>query len=183
MTEAEILELILKEMQQLKAALTPPKQILGFGAAPKTIQYVFCNRSKGGVWYTLDSQSQPDIIQQQAITGYIRKLEFKETIRRGEKAHKLHCTIEADCLYILESSSKAHFSKGLLSAIASLTPDTLKQPLTIVPQPSTENGEVLFCNVYQGTKQIFAQYDEQTDWRHISRAAVDAVKAAHSEKE
>ena len=179
MNESEALGRIAQQLEQIAETLAPTKQYLGFGAAPKTVQYLFCNRTKGGVWYTLDSQSQPVIIEQQALTGYIRKLEFVETVRRNEKAHKLHCTIEADQFYVLESSSKSHFSKGLISALSLLLPSALRQPLTIVPQPSTENGEVLFGNVYQGSKQIFAPYDDQTDWKLAARAAVEAVKAAN----
>lgn len=181
MPAQDVLETILQELQQIRADLRPTSQSLGFGSAPKSTQYVFCNRTKGGIWYTLDSQSQPVLIEHAALTGYIRRLEFKETVRRNEKTHKLHCTLEADCLYVLESSSKAHFSKGLLNAIASLSPADLKQPITLVPQPSTENGEVLFCNLYQGGKQVFAPYDDQTDWRQVSRTAIDAVKAANGE--
>jgi hypothetical protein len=179
--EAQALQQIAHSLQQLTTALTPTKQTLGFGPAPKSQVYVFCNRKHGGVWYSLDSQSQPINIEQPALTGYIRKLEFKETVRRGEKSHKLHCYIEADQLYILEGSAVAHFSKGLLSAIAFLTPEQLKQPITIVPQPSTENGEVLFSNLYQDGTQIFAPYDDRTDWKRISRKAIDVVKAANGE--
>jgi len=177
----EALQAIAHNLQQLTTALTPTKQTLGFGAAPKGQVWVFCNRSKGGVWYSLNEQNQPVIIEHQSLTGYIRKLEFKETVRRNEKSHKLHCYIEADQLYILEGSATAHFCKGLLSAIAFLTPKQLKQPLTLVPQPSTENGEVLFTNVYQDGNQVFAPYDDQTDWKLTSRAAIDGVRVANGE--
>jgi hypothetical protein len=180
-TEAQALASIAQELRQIKEALAPTKQVLGFGAAPKNQVYVFCNRKNGGLWYTLNSESQPVNIEHSALTGVIRKLEFKETVRRGEKSHKLHCYIEADQLYVLEGSAVAHFSKGLLSAIAFLSPEQLRQPLTIVPQPSTENAEVLFCNVYQGDKQVFAPYDDQTDWKRVSRTAIDGVKAANGE--
>jgi hypothetical protein len=181
MKGTEALAAIAQELRQIKEALAPTKQTLGFGDAPKNQVYVFCNRKNGGVWYTLNSESQPVNIEQPALIGVIRKLEFKETVRRGEKSHKLHCYIEADQLYVLEGSAVAHFSKGLLNAIAFLTPDQLRQPLTIVPQPSTENAEVLFCNVYLGDKQVFAPYDDQTDWKRVSRTAIDDVKAANGE--
>jgi hypothetical protein len=180
-TEAQVLQAIAQELRQIKEALAPTKQTLGFGPAPKSQIYIFCNRKNGGVWYTLNSESQPVNIEQQALTGHIRKLEFKETVRRGEKSHKLHCYIEADQLYVLEGSAAAHFSKGLLSAIAFLSPEQLRQPLTIVPQPSTENAEVLFCNVYQDDKQVFAPYDDQTNWKLASRAAIDGVRVANGE--
>jgi hypothetical protein len=181
MKGTEALAAIAQELRQIKEALAPTKQTLGFGDAPKNQVYVFCNRKNGGVWYTLNSESQPVNIEQPALIGVIRKLEFKETVRRGEKSHKLHCYIEADQLYVLEGSATAHFSKGLLSAIAFLSPEQLKHPITLVPQPSTENAEVSFCNVYQDDKQVFAPYDDQTDWKLASRAAIDGVKAANGE--
>jgi hypothetical protein len=177
--EIEILQAIAHDIHRIADAQSPAKQTLGFGPAPKSQVYVFCNRNKGGVWYTLNSESQPVNIEQPALTGIIRKLEFKETVRRGEKSHKLHCYIEADQLYVLEGSAAAHFSKGLLSALAMLTPEQLRQPITLVPQPSTENAEVLFCNVYQNGKQIYAPYDEQTQWKTVSRTALNAVRMAN----
>jgi hypothetical protein len=181
MTDTEALQAIAHHLHRIADAQSPAKQTLGFGPAPKSQVYVFCNRGNGGIWYTLDSESKPVIIEHQSLTGYIRKLEFKEKVRRNEKTHKLHCTIEADQLYVLESSATAHFSKGLLSAIGFLTPEQLRQPLTIVPQPSTENAEVLFCNVHEGDKQVFAPYDDRTDWKRISRAAIDRVRMANPE--
>jgi hypothetical protein len=181
MTEAEALEKILKELQQLRADLTPTRQPLGFGEAPKSEVWIFCNREKGGVWYVLDSQGKAVDIEHSALTGYIRKLEFTRPVRRGEETDKLNCIIEGDKLYVLESGASVQFSKGLLSAIASLSPDELKQPITIVPEPSAKNEEVLFCNIYQGNQQVFAPYDDQTNWRKVSRVAIDAVRAANSD--
>jgi hypothetical protein len=176
--ENQTLDAIAESLRQIAESMAP-KQTLGFGASPKNQVYVFCNRKHGGIWYHLDENSQPINIEHPALTGYVRKLEFKETVRRNEKSHKLHCYIEADKLYVLESSATAHFSKGLLSTLAFLSPQALHQPLTICPQASTENGEVLFCNVYEGDRQVFAPYDDQTDWKRVSRAAIDNVKMAN----
>lgn len=178
--DSRSLEVIALELHRIADALAAPQaSSLGFGAAPRSQVYVFCNRKHGGVWYTLNTQSQPEIIDHPTLTGYIRKLEFKQVERRKEETSKLHCYIEADRFYVLESGSKAHFTKGLLSAIASLTPEELQKPLTLYPQPSTENAEVLFCNVYQGDRQIFAPYDDETDWRTIAATARDKVFAAN----
>jgi hypothetical protein len=181
MTEAETLEKILQELQQLRADLAPANQSLGFGPAPKSEVWVFCNREKGGLWYSLASQGQAVNIEHPALTGYIRKLEFTKPVRRGEETDKLNCIIEGNKRYVLESGAAVQFSKGLLNAIASMTPEALKQPITIVPEPSTKNEEVLFCNVYQGDEQVFAPYDEHTNWRQISRNAIDAVNAVNWE--
>jgi hypothetical protein len=179
--EAETLEEILQELQQLRADLIPAKQSLGFGPAPKSEVWVFCNRDKGGLWYTLDSQGQAINIEHPALTGYIRKLEFTKPVRRGEETDKLNCIIEGDKRYVLESGAAVQFSKGLLNAIASMSLEALKQPITIMPEASTKNDEVLFCNVYQGDEQIFAPYDEHTNWRQVSRNVIDAVKAVNCE--
>jgi hypothetical protein len=84
--DTEILKAIAHDIHRIADAQSPAKQTLGFGSAPKSQVYVFCNRKNGGVWYTLDSQSQPVNIEHPALTGYIRKLEFKETVRRNEKS-------------------------------------------------------------------------------------------------
>jgi hypothetical protein len=179
--DSQSLNTIALELRRIADALSKPQTpSLGFGVAPRAQIYVFCNRKHGGVWYSLNPQNQPEIIESPALTGYIRKLEFKQVERRKEETYKLHCMVEADKIYVLESGSKAHFTKGLLSAIASLTPEELQKPLTLYPQPSTENAEVLFCNVYQSDRQIFAPYDDETDWRAVAATAREKVAAANS---
>jgi hypothetical protein len=181
MTEAEALENILKELQQIRADRSLTKQSLGFGPVPKSEVWVFCNREKGGLWYSLDSQGQAVNIEHPALTGHIRKLEFTKPVRRGEETDKLNCIIEGNKRYVLESGAAVQFSKGLLNAIASMTPAALKQPITIVPEASTKNEEVLFCNVYRGDEQVFAPYDEHTNWRKVSRNAIDTVNDVNRE--
>lgn len=183
MTITEALTIIAQQQLRIANAQDPPKQTLGFGAAPKNFVYVFCNRNQGGIWYTLNEQNQPVNIEHLALTGYVRKLEFAKVKRRGSDVCKLHFTIEAEQTYILESAYDSNFSKGLIKAIAFLSPAELCQPITIVPQPSAQTAEVLFCNVYQGNKQVFAPYDEHTVWKEVGRAAIDAVRAANPEAE
>ncbi|MGB8701773.1 MAG: hypothetical protein WCD18_20345 [Thermosynechococcaceae cyanobacterium] len=180
--EAETLAQILHHLQIITDAITQTKPPLGFGPAPKTNQFIFCNRKNVGLWYTLDSNNQPEIIEQQALTGFIRKLEFKPVTRRGQETHKLHCHVEADVHYTLESGHDSLFSKGLLSAIAATAPSDLRQPITIEVQPA-ENETVLFCNVYANGQRVHTPFDSDTDWRLVSRAAIDAVRVANGERE
>jgi hypothetical protein len=163
------------ELQQIRSDLNPSKQALGFGEAPRSEVWVFCNREKGGIWYSLDSKGDAVNIEHASLTGYLRKLEFTKPIRRGQETDKLSITIEGDRVYVLESGAAVQFSKGLLNVVAGMTLEELKQPITIVPEASTKNEEVLFCNIYQGEKQIFAPYNDQTDWRKVSRSAINAV--------
>jgi hypothetical protein len=173
---------IAKELQKLVEVLAPSQQLLGFGEAPRSEVYIFCNRSNNGLWYSLTGEGKPVSIDATALTGYIRKVEFKTGERRGKQSVKLHCHVEADKKYILETSSDTHFSKGLLSAIASLDPEQLRQVISIVPQASTQNGEVLFCNLYLADgQQVFAPYDDKTDFRATSRTAIDNIRLANGE--
>jgi hypothetical protein len=66
MTEAAALEAIAHELKRIADAQSPTKQTLGFGPAPKSQVYVFCNRKHGGSWYTLNQDSQPVNIEHPA---------------------------------------------------------------------------------------------------------------------
>jgi hypothetical protein len=145
-----------------------PRQLLGFGPAPRTTQFIFCNRKNGGLWYKLNEQSQPVIIEQPALSG-------KDT-------PKLHCHIEADTHYTLESGHDSLFSKELLSAIAFTSPKDLREPITIEVQ-AADNETVLFCNVWVNSQRVMASFDDQTDWKLAARAAIDAVRVANGEAE
>jgi hypothetical protein len=173
---------IATEVKRIARSGTAPQQTLGFGSGPKRLRHVYCDHKHGGLWYFLDEQSNPIAIEHKSLTGYVRHLEFKAALHQGEKVFTLNCTIEADRFYVLVSESTAHFSKALLSAIAQLTIAKLRQPLTVVPQIVILGEEVLSCQVYQGDRQVFAHYGETTDWRGLSRAAVNAVKLANQEE-
>jgi hypothetical protein len=175
----DTLNAIATQVKRIAQTEAPPRQRLGFGPGPKQIRHVYCNLKHGGSWYFMDENRNPIVIEHEALTGFIRELEFKAAIDQGEKVFNLHCTIEADELYLLESESTAHFSKVLLSAIAQLTLSQLQQSLTIVPQVVILGDEVLSCEVYQGDRLVYAPYDETTDWKGVSRAAVNAVKLAN----
>jgi hypothetical protein len=175
------LNAIATELRRIANVVAPIQPSLGFGSAPKQVSPVYCDRKQGGFWYTLDALNNPTVIEREALTGYIRALEFKASIDQGAKVYTLYCTLEADNFYVLESLSTAHFSKGLLSAIALLTPEQLRQPITVVPHILLESEDVLYCQVYQGEHQVFAPYDEQTDWKQVSKTALNSVKLATSE--
>ena len=175
------LNTIATELRRIADAIAPVQPSLGFGLAPKQTKRVYCDRKHGGLWYTLDALNNPTVIEHGALTGYVRLLEFKTSIDESAKVYTLHCTLEADNFYLLESLSTAHFSKGLLSAIAVLTPEQLQQPIIVVPHVLPESEDVLYCQIYQGGHQVFAPYDQQTDWKQVSKTALNGVKLATSE--
>ncbi|MUH00626.1 hypothetical protein F7734_53510 [Scytonema sp. UIC 10036] len=180
MTQHETAQLIalLKAQQQLleKIASSLDKSKLGLHNDVGSLK-IYCNRQHGSLWYTLkDGQASP--ITATALSGYLKELKFEQTERRGKPCHKLLATIAADKLYILESGHDTHFSKGLLVAVALLTPQQLLQPITIQPVAGDDES-VLFCRVWCGSEYIKASYDDSVNWREIAKAAIAVVKAAN----
>lgn len=161
-------------LKQLVASINKPK--LGLHSEAGSCK-IYCNRHNKSLWYTL-SNDEPIEITQTALTGYLRELKFEKSQRNGEEKCKLLISIQADRLYILETGYDTHFSKSILAAVALLTPQQLYSPVTIQPQAG-DKGTVLFCRVWAGSELILASYNEQTNWREISKQALAVTKAAN----
>jgi hypothetical protein len=173
---AQLLASLVQQTQLLSQILDQLKQPkLGLTDTPSTL-WIYANRSNNCAWYTMQG-GEVEPVKQSALTGYLQELKFEKVERRGKEMIKLQTFIKADRLYCVESGYDSHFSKGLLSAVATLTPEQLKQPITIAPQPGSDES-VLFCRMFVGSEPVRSTYDEQTDWRAISRSAIDCVKAA-----
>ena len=162
-------------LKQLVAAINKPK--LGLHSDAGSCK-IYCNRQHGGLWYTL-SNSEPSAVPQTALTGYLKELRFENTERRKKETCKLLITIQADRTYILESGYDTHFSKCILAAIATLTPQQLYSPITLQPQPGTTDENVLFCRVWVESELVMASYNEQTEWRQIWEQALAVTKTAN----
>ncbi len=173
---AQLLAALAQQNQLLSQILDRLKQPkLGLVETPSTL-WIYANRSNNCPWYTIrDGEVSP--VLQTALTGYLSALKFEKVDRRGKEVIKLQAFIKADRPYCVESGYDSHFSKGLLSAVAMLTPEQLRQPITIAPQPGSDES-VLFCRVFVGSELVRTTYDEQTNWREISRGAIGAVKLA-----
>ena len=63
-------------------------------------------------------------------------------------------------------------------AIATLTPQQLYSPITLQPQPGTDEN-VLLCRVWVGSDLFMASYNEQTEWQEVSKQALAVTKAAN----
>ncbi|MHC0067673.1 hypothetical protein ACWATR_33070 [Nostoc sp. UIC 10890] len=173
---AELLAALMRQeelLKQLVASINKPK--LGLHSEAGNCK-IYCNRQHGGLWYTLNGE--PSDISQTALTGYLKELRFENTERRKKETCKLLITIQADRTYILESGYDTHFSKCILAAIATLTPQQLYSPITLQPQPGTTDESVLFCRVWVESELIMTNYNDQTDWKVTARQAIDVVKAA-----
>jgi hypothetical protein len=174
---AELLAVLMRQeelLKQLVAAINKPK--LGLHSEAGNCK-IYCNRHNGYLWYTLNN-SEVSAINQTALTGYLKELKFEKCERRGKEVYKLLATIQADRTYILESGHDTHFAKSILAAIATLTPQQLYSPMTIQPQAGTDEN-VLFCRVWVGSELVMASYNEESNWREISKQAIAVTKAAN----
>lgn len=174
---AELLAALMRQeelLKQLVAAINKPKLGLHSEAGSSKI---YCNRQHGGLWYTLNGE--PSDVPQTALTGYLKELRFENTERRKKETCKLLITMQADRTYILESGYDTHFSKCILAAIATLTPQQLYSPITLQLTPGTTDENVLFCRVWVESELVMASYNEQTDWREVSKQALAVTKAAN----
>ena len=174
---ADLLAALMRQeelLKQLIASINKPK--LGLHSDAGSCK-IYCNRKHGVLWYTL-SNSEPIAIADTALTGYLRELKFEKCERRGKEVYKLLATIVADRTYILESGHDTHFAKGLLAAVATLTPQQLYSPITLQPTPGTTDENVLFCRVWVESELVMASYNEETNWREVRIQAIAVIKAA-----
>ncbi|WP_375510723.1 hypothetical protein [uncultured Nostoc sp.] len=183
---AELLAALMRQeelLKQLVAAINKPK--LGLHNEAGSCK-IYCNRHNGSLWYTLNN-SEASAITQTALTGYLKELKFEKCERRGKEVYKLLITIQADRPYILESGHETHFAKSVLAAMpaatrsgnATLTPQQLYSPITLQPTPGTTDESVLFCRVWVGSELVMASYNEETNWREVSKQAIAVTKAAN----
>lgn len=166
----ELLQQILTELRIQNA----PK--LGFSNTAPGAMWVFCNRKNPPhLWYTVQD-GEVVALPGTSLTAYFQSIAFPSVERKNKEVTKLNIYMAGDRPYVIESGYDSHFSKGLLSAIATLTADQLRYtPLTICPQPGDDEA-VLFCRVYLGQTLVKSQYAEDTDWRAIAHRVVTIAK-------
>jgi len=173
LTLEQILLQSLEEQKQINRKLSqllePP---MGF-CEPPGVVWIYANRAHAGMlWYGI-KDGEPFAYLHNAVRGYLTGLKFERVERRGKEVIKLQTFLS--CNYVIESGHDSHFSKGLLSAIATVPPGMLQDtPVTIVPQAGSDEN-VLFCRVYLGDVSLEGLYNEDTDFRAVAKAALAAV--------
>jgi hypothetical protein len=86
-------------------------------------------------------------------------------------------------VYFAPVSSPCYADSGCVTAlqelaIGVLTPELLRQPIPVVPQVLPENEDDLHCQIYRRENLVVAPYDEQTDWKQVSKTAFNTVRMA-----
>ncbi len=170
-------------LKQILLALSASKEAaseipLGFGRSPRPL-FIYCNRSHGSLWYTLDDERRPQPIEAEALTGIVTKLEKIEAIRRNQTVQKLHIHLKADRRYVLESGLDSNFAKSALYTLSLIPTVKLKQPITIAVEPG-ESEEVLFCRIYNPFtgEAAFAPWDSDTNWEQVLQRAIQKIDMA-----
>lgn len=167
------------ELQQLKQQI----ERLQLGFIDIRYRVVYCNRRcEGANWYTVeDGQQIP--IKQNALRGYPDRLEVVELQRRGKDISKLQFTLNCgDLHYVLEAGADSEFAQSLVYALASLTPEQLKQPLIVQPEPGEDNA-VLFARVRTNDyRRVFVERSNFQNYEQALELATASVYAASGQK-
>lgn len=166
------MDAIARSLEAIANCLMQQEQ-LGFGLTPGK-RLIYCNGFEGQSWYYLNEQQQALPIVAPALTCRVQFLEF----RHKQQSWKTHCHVQADRPYCLESDYNSPFSKSLLLAIASLTPEQLQQPITIEALPATDPTG-LTCRVYVGGTQVLNQFGKTPKWKEVARQAINHVEIAN----
>ena len=179
MEELTLEQILLQSLEEQKQINRKLSQLLeptmGFCEPPGDV-WIYANRTHAGMlWYGI-KDGEPFVYPHKAIRGYLTELKFERVERRGKEVIKLQTVLSCKGqTHVIESGHDSHFSKGLLSAIATVPPGMLQDtPVTIVPQAGSDEN-VLFCRVYLGDVSLEGLYKEDTDFRPIAKAALAAV--------
>lgn len=158
---------------------------LGFSSGSQRVT-VYCNRSKGGLWYTLNKVGDdlvPIPIVGDRLTCYLEGLLVKSVTRKKKgECDKFRLYVKGDRPYVLESGwstvpKEQSFAKGLIWTIAHLSQQQLQYPIILNPHPGDEDG-VLFCRVIQNGKSIYVERHGEPDWEDILERAIANLEKA-----
>lgn len=183
-TNMQDVNAILDRLSQIEALLQESR--LGFHAHTQRTP-VYCNRSKGGVWYTLDIKNDmnPIPIESDRLLCYLEGIVIKATTRKKKgECEKFRLYVQGDRPYVLEAGwstapKEQSFAKGIVWAIAHMSQEQLKRPVDLQPQPGTEDG-VLFCRLFQRGKSLY--FDRPTNgepnWDKVLEQAIANLEKA-----
>ena len=158
---------------------------LGFSSGSQRVP-VYCNRSKGGLWYTLNKVGDdliPMPIEGDRLTCYLEGLLVKSVTRKKKgECDKFRLYVKGDRPYVLESGwstlpKEQSFAKSLVWTIAHMSLQQLQQPIILNPHPGDEDG-VMFCRMIQEGKSIYVERQGEPDWEEILRQAIANLEQA-----
>lgn len=149
------------------------------------VQTVYCNRTKGGLWFTV-SNGEPvkiDAVSFQSKSGGLRGLNIYEATRGGKDGWKVGLLLEDENsqVYKFETGSGTSFARGMLWAIASLSAEQAQSgQIGLNPTPadpaktkSSNPGSILYCNMLcDGVELPYFMGEGRPDWQQIAQIAL-----------
>lgn len=181
MTHNPIVPEVVTLLQQLLVAveaLSAPTAPEGFSDYRKVV-YSNITKGNGDGWYTLDGDKA--ITQPPVFTGRILQISFPTFERRGQEVRKFHLTMRANGSTVtFESGYNCFFSKTILSACASASPEVLSQPLqlkTYIKELRT-GDKTLAVSLRDADNQLLSsEWQNDDDWNAIAITAIANVDA------
>jgi hypothetical protein len=153
-----------------------PEGFFGYG------QKVYCNLTKGNGegWYTLEEGTA--FTQKPIFRGRVVGLRFPTVERRGKAVAKFHLFMRAGGeTTTFESGRDCYFSKTVLAALASATPEVLSRPLhlaTFVKELRTGDKTLAVSLRDSAGNKLACDWTNEDDWEAITALAVENVRAA-----
>jgi hypothetical protein len=125
---------------------------LGLGPSPRPqFLYVSTEHSPTGWHLWNHATAEAIIVEEPALTGYVRAVEVVERERRGEIKQKLNLHVACGPRrYIVEAGLTTQFARSILSALARLQPEHFAYPLTVAVERGSDE-KVVFGNLYNAT--------------------------------
>ncbi len=164
----------MNELQEIKRQI----ELLHLGFTDIRYKTVYCNRRcEGALWYTVeDGQQIP--VKQNALRGYADKLEIVSLQRQRKDTDKLQFTLNCgDLHYVLEAGADSEFSQSLVYSLSVLTPEQLRQPIIVQPEPG-EDSAVLFARLRTSDyRRVFVERSKMPDFPTVLAQAIKAVEA------
>ena len=178
-----------KTMQEMTALLERIAQALEKTAQPAVSegfcnygQKVYCNITKGNGdgWYTLregNARTQKPIFR-----GRVVGMRFSTVERRGKDVVKFHLFMRADGeTTTFESGQDCFFSKSILAAFASTSPEVLARPIQMATYIKALNtgDNTLMVSLRDSTgSKLACEWTNEDDWEAITAVAMANVRKA-----
>lgn len=156
----------------------------GFLDEPIGIKHIYCNRSKGGLWYHIVEGNEINIPKKsfRSVKGGLKGLTLHEAERGGKSLWKLGLILEGDNnqIYRFETGLGSVFSRGMLWAIASMTPEQIEGEIGLNPTPadpakldSKFAKSILYCNMFcDGVEISSYPGGMDVDWQRLAHQAL-----------
>lgn len=149
---------------------------------------VFCNRSKGGLWYVMENGEARNLdkdgyVSFQSVENGLKGLNIYRTVRYQEDTIKMALTLEGEegQIYKFETGVDTAFARGMLWGISHMTEEDIKGRIGLNPNPgddldSKNAKSLLFCNLYVNGVEMprlpKGEDAQKMDWQAIAHKAL-----------